>query len=243
MYRLELPLPPEPRHRLSNNTQNDDKRFTNWSLVQLMREARLRAPHRPMGCSDFTVLYRGINLPEQKYQYFVEDRVLMEPSFSSFSVQKLTSLEFATQWMATPRKNRRNVLLRLRVSQVRPGTPWLWFAGTCGGRKRDKNRLPTTKTAFKEEEVVLPPGVFTMLKPPLETTEYIPTIHHEPVPMTVIEVSFVPDLHARSFAYKTDKQQQKRYSYVFPRARRQLGPPTANRDVNGYVPLYKLLGN
>lgn len=201
---------------------------TEWALVELMRDAKLRAPHKPLGCDNVTMLFRGINLPRDLYQRQVQKGYLDDPSFASFSVSHETAqgcsehddgcLSHILHGL-----NRRGVVLVLPVADVPAGTPWLWFGHACG-RKRtasNKNRL---RARFEhEQEVLLPPGRYRILETEGSDTWY---------------VAFEPDTAATSIAYSsTDPMRRTRR--IYPRSYRPAAPANKNA-VNGYVPLHAL---
>ncbi len=203
---------------------------TEWALVELMRDAKLRAPHKPLGCDNVTMLFRGINLPRDLYQRQVQKGYLDDPSFASFSVSHETAqgcsehddgcLSHILHGL-----NRRGVVLVLPVADVPAGTPWLWFGNVCG--RRNKNQLNSWNEF--EREVLLPPGRYR-IRDIDDTHPYVKLWY----------VAFEPDTTAATTTTqhpRAPRSPTKRR--IYPRSYR---PATPNNDQvdNGYVPLHTL---
>jgi hypothetical protein len=199
----------------SNHATNQTAVMTNLALVQLMREARLRAPHKPLGCGEATVMFRGIALPGARRQAHLDD-----PSFSSFSLEYAYAMRFALSSLRESNDNTsRAVILVLRTSDVPTGTPWLWFGNACGRNWSPRNKDRLKSDVMHEQEVVLPPGRFHVYD-----TERAGPLH-------LWHVRFVPDTGATSISGRRR---------VYPRSYRPSSNNASNAAVDGYVPLHTL---
>ncbi len=207
----------EPRANFTKATT----RRTDWILVQLMRDARLRAPHKPLGCDSVQEMYRGLSLSRSVYNGALKKGYLDDSSFTSFSTSFAVAESFTMN--DDDSEYHEPVVLVLKMADVPAGTPWLWFGHACG-RKRtasNKNRL---RARFEhEQEVLLPPGRYRILETEGSDTWY---------------VAFEPDTAATSIAYSsTDPMRRTRR--IYPRSYRPAAPANKNA-VNGYVPLHAL---
>ncbi len=205
--------------------------LTDWALVQLMRDARLRAPHKPLGCDNTRQMYRGVRLPLDVYAQQGKRGYLDDPSFASFSTDYNVSESFFEE---VDYLEEMPVMLVLKTADVPAGTPWLWFGDACGRKRtaRDKNRL---RSQFdNEQEVLLPPGRYRIYDKQVSGSLDLCDLDLR----AVWHVVFEPDTAATSIAHSsTDPKHRRR---IYPRSYR---PATPNNKVEGYVPLHQLLGN
>lgn len=150
-------------------------------LAQHMRNSALRTPEMPPGTeSPPRYLYRGVCDTASLFS----KRYFREPGFISFSRDKMVADRFAKQLKMTEysffpiRKcpASRDYILRLSVRDLVPGIPWIWFSP----------KASRTASVIDESEVLFPPGYFKVLK---RTGR-------------LLDVEYVPDTNARSFAGK-----------------------------------------
>jgi hypothetical protein len=208
-------------------------------MVQIMRDTRLRAPHKPLGCDNIMTLYRGMNIEGLKRFLADKKGFLDDKSFASFSHDFNAAARFAGSKNTSSASPKLPVILQLELSDVPAGTPWLWFGGTCGRNwtPRNKNRtMPGNANLGQlEKEVVLPPGRYVIYKRS-KTRTYI---SNEPV--WVWHVTFKPDTTATSTAsISGHPAAQAHRPRIYPRAYR---PSVKNDGVEGYVPLYTLFNS
>lgn len=117
-----------------NNEERRGKQSAN--LVKNYQDAtRLRAPKGAK--RGVTHIYRGLHGPIA--EQFERDGFYDDKGLIGFSWDRAVAVRFSQG----------QLVLRLRVSDVPAGTPWIWF----GQRMFPKSTLPT------EREVLLPPGL------------------------------------------------------------------------------------
>jgi len=127
---------------------------TNRAIAQFMRDSGIKTPVIPMYINKSPkFLYRGIH----GYQAddFKEYGSLDEWAYLSFS----RSLAIA-QSFAEPD----GVVLRLDISKLPHGIPWIWFSDSpshCNTRTR---RRDVVKSSCPEAEVLFPPGVTSLVR-------------------------------------------------------------------------------
>lgn len=208
--------------------------LTDWALVQMMRDARLRAPHKPLGCDNTGTLYRGISMSRSVYAKFLFTRRLPDPSFASFTTDPKAAMDFgdSAPYYNDKAKHHMHAILVLRTADVPTGTPWLWFGNACGRYDaRNKNRLPSVH--YEEEEVLLPPGTYRIAH----------VARVKPDRRILIEVTYRPDYSATS-STRAGSGPLARPRRIFPRS---FVPSKKNRPVNGlvngYAPLHALLSS
>jgi hypothetical protein len=235
------------RESLMNDLYTDEHSFygtskeknlgalTDFAITRLMRETKVRAPHKPLGCDKVEILYRGMSVKPWHFQAFLKQGYIDTASFSSFSHSYDVAVDFVDDggngyngYTSVP------VIMMLKTKDVQAGTPWLWFWGTCGDNKRNRNRVPTFHS--DEREVLLPPGKFRIHKH--ETTRDVRLY----TPLKILHVSFEPDIHAVSIARLPGSPSRHRQS-IFPRAQRTRRRSGNNGGVEGYVPLHSIFDN
>lgn len=201
---------------------------TNFALAHLMRQARLRAPHRPLGCDMITDLWRGLVLTKQQMKQFKDTGRLPHRGMSSWSADRSVAENFAF----TEEPGQVSVVLRVPLSAVEPGTPWLWMGHGCGGHWMGNDvsiqydRREWNPSRYNEEfEVVLPPGdvVVTAMRSFLSNEQYDVTAR------------YIPDRGAIAASRKDGRNH-----YFWSRATRGRDDEEEEGNVNGYKPLYQL---
>jgi hypothetical protein len=231
------------KNRMQNRTYalrpRDDRSrgapITNWALAHLMRDTRMRAPHKPLGCDNVTTLYRGLTLPKRQVGKETDDidgAFLADPSFASFSPKKETADYFTINPLNDDNNSEVPVMLVLRTSDVMRGTPWLWFGNVCGRRPSatNKDRLPSAIPI--EQEVLLPPGTYNI------TRQVYQRYSNGDLSAVLWYVTYEPFTGARSMVHAPGYQGHR--ARIFPRSYRR---PTANNSVEGYVPLHTLFNS
>lgn len=154
---------------------NIDTRRLAAGMNMYMAKFALRAPAMPPKMrnletgSEVPTLYRGLMVDEDILHYANQKGVWPNEGYAAFSRSKNTALMYGTGLMtlsAAPGRNPVIVLLRLRATDVRRGTPWVWFTGD-DDMARNKTVLRGIKS---NQEVLLPPGRMVFKDPPRTST-------------------------------------------------------------------------
>jgi hypothetical protein len=137
----------------------------NRYLAQTLRDRTPRAPTIPR---NFTVqydakkihrnarpkyLFRGIHGPQM--EAYLRTGILEEKGYIPFSRMEKIAKQFAQNDLP----DGGGLILRLRISSIPKGTPWIWFTSKEELRKKGFGvRKNTYESQITEGEVLLPPG-------------------------------------------------------------------------------------
>lgn len=138
---------PLNRPRFENGARSIDA-----DLQEYMRRYAHRAPGRPASNRGVTQLFRGLPGDKKVLQNLMRNGYANEKGYSAFSSKRLEQFDRGAGF------------LRLRLRDIRPGTPYIWFADPSSGalRKATANGRPGTEHPG-ETETLLPPGRFLLL--------------------------------------------------------------------------------
>jgi hypothetical protein len=136
------------------NDQNPRRNLTRAAEAEyaLRRYMRLFAPRAPMQphVHAITHLFRGVCL-ETIGSKMVSNRYL------SFTPKSLVADRFRCDGQNTNNiYDGKDLLIRLNVNDIPPGTPWIWFSSA------NAPRTSSVSSAYDEGEVLLPPGTLTL---------------------------------------------------------------------------------
>lgn len=190
-----------------------------WAMATYMRDYSLRAPMMPVKARDpldksrssQKATFKGVTL-EPKYQdvprYLYRGvnwsvgtgKVLSDSSYTSWSLNPHMAASFGQTKSRFGYDGGRGVkihatrVLRLDISTIPRGTPWIWFSGT-GARLQNGWNISTMSDT--ENEVVLPPGSLSLV----DTSRIAMAGRRATASLgntraTVIDVRFTPDRNA-----------------------------------------------
>ena len=113
----------------------------------------LAAPKKPPGFAHVKYLYRGIQMTGPFAPAKIRDSLrrhggIADKGYMALSTDQSVAVSFATK--AFPHGA---LLLRLPISSIPKGTPYIWFG------KANARRRVTQSYAVQEKEVLLPPGI------------------------------------------------------------------------------------
>lgn len=136
-------------------------------LQTFMRRHALRAPDTPVGASRMP-LHRIISLTRAQYDSMFSSRELRDNGYQAFS-RNLQWLQ--DEWgpglvkQFSGERGRQIVLLRLRLTDVQEGTPWVWYPGLGepGERRNWLARGWAPLQIPRQDETLLPPGTLRVL--------------------------------------------------------------------------------
>lgn len=135
----------------THNVRNDQKPRKNLTRAAeaeyaLRRHMKLFAPRAPTQppFHAITHLFRGVCL-ETIGSKMVSNR------YVSFTSKILVADRFRCDGHTN---NGKDLLIRLNVNDIPPGTPWIWFSSANAPR--------SVSSAYNEGEVLLPPGTLTL---------------------------------------------------------------------------------
>jgi hypothetical protein len=159
----------------------------NRYVAQFMRNSALRTPQMPAGMEKRpTYLWRG--MCENGVLKMESRRVIKDRGFVAFSIDKEVADRFAKQmklknYSFFPERfcpPGADYMLRLKVSSLPPGIPWIWFSAK-------KQRSPDWSSSdIHEAEVLFPPGRLTIVRRTGRT----------------LDVEYAPDPRSTSFTGK-----------------------------------------
>ncbi len=169
-------------------------RNASW-LQRYMTHHALRAPALPLKARH-TPLFRGVVLTQAQQEQLAKDGRWSDRGFMSFTRRESSATTFGLG-----SESGRLVVFRLKLSDVAPGTPWVWLVGT-----EEREAFPAIKQWGRrngweaigledEHEVTLPPGTLRVKAASNKST----TIIHRRIPYTLLDVAFTP---APEFAWK-----------------------------------------
>jgi hypothetical protein len=173
----------------------------NRHIANVFRNTAIRAPVVPIKYTYTKFLYRGVHGPLA--EHLIAHGEFESRGYIAFSRSKKIADRFATTGPPP------GIVIRLRISDIPRGTPWIWFNHPSNGptkpatkslrnitekergieyttRRETRNTYPSTFSV--EEEVLLPPGTIKLTREIIEFTLY--------------EAEFTPNLKARSLEGK-----------------------------------------
>jgi len=165
----------DARRGVANITRAE--RSLNDAIAQQMRDSGMKTPLIPKGFGKVRYLYRGVHGPFA--EQIIEHGGMREYGFIPFSRSQEVAENFA----------RGGIVLRIRIDELPPGIPWIWFDGK---NKRSRN---TVRSAWNtEEEVLLPPGALVIEKL-YDKIDYLAK--------RFFDAKYIPDTTAKSLSGKT----------------------------------------
>jgi hypothetical protein len=176
------------RHRRQGTfpSMKSETERINRYVTQFMRNSALKTPEMPPGMETRPVyLWRGVCDIDSTLK-LASRPYIRDHGFVAFSIEKDVANRFAKQlkmsdYSLIPERrcpHGADYLLRLNVSSLPPGIPWIWFS-----KQRRQNQSPSK---IHEAEVLFPPGRLTIVRRTNRT----------------LDVEYTPDWRSTSFTGK-----------------------------------------
>jgi hypothetical protein len=149
--------------RRQNTKTSVEKTYRNYSAARInanvgmyMKKYALRSPRLPVDMRNdaVDVLWRGMHGPQ--YTRLRCDGSVSSPGY----VATTSSRSIATRFG----KAQHGTTVRLQISDIPEGTPWVWFTETCEEQRRRGLKIRPC-SEVDEREVLLPPGIIVTLPP------------------------------------------------------------------------------
>jgi len=172
-------------------------RRVNNAIGQYMRDSGLKTPNKPPG-ETTKYLYRGVDGKTAKN--IIKYGGIRDGGYIAFSRSRDIASGYAAE--GDP-----SVVLRLVISDLPHGIPWIWFLGDSSPTERNVVKSALTKA---EEEVLLPPGSF-VVKRVYRTAKFNTKV------IKYIDVQYIPSVDSKTLSGK--------------KIIRKLGPPKRDSQV------------
>jgi hypothetical protein len=145
---------------------------TNGAIAQYMRNSGVKTPNIPLHIAERPkYLYRGfVGLQALT---IMEYGTIRSNAFISFSISPHVADMFSYYGANI------GVIIRLDISKLRHGIPWIWFAYNKQSERRPRE---TIKTARDEQEVLLPPGELRPIRKISPNGKEMYTVEYTPDP-------------------------------------------------------------
>lgn len=209
--------------RKNNRNVKNKSRHVNYAISKYFRETNIRAPYKNTRFKKVKYLYRAVDLQDiPRSNRMLSSGIFRDKGMMAFS----RNFSFVQQWGSgwdDP------VIFRLNLQDVPKGVPWLWFSNdiiqnvfpklntTSQTSLKSKGIQPTmgfapyippymplltnansnNKYTNSQSEVLLPPGYLV-----LKHTE-AKKLHRTSNNITMYDVSYIPDLTAKSLLKNT----------------------------------------